>query len=92
MKSIRCLRSVVARAGLTVPVLVFCHGLAMSAESTPEGALEEVIVTAERREASLQDVPIAITAFSGEQLDQSGLQTTVDLQYRTPPLSATRLG
>ena len=36
-------------------------------------ALEEVIVTAQKREESIQDVGIAITAFSGEQLDALGI-------------------
>lgn len=56
---------------------------------TQDGGLQEVVVTAERREASLQSVPIAITAFSGEQLSGSGLQTTQDLQMRTPGLVFT---
>ena len=36
------------------------------------GGLEEVTVTAQRREQSLQDVPIAITALSGDQLAAKG--------------------
>ncbi|HEY0943357.1 MAG TPA: TonB-dependent receptor [Steroidobacter sp.] len=64
-------------------------GLAQAAEGTRASGLEEVIVTAERREASLQEVPLAITAFSANDLDRSGLQSTVDLQYRTPGLVFT---
>lgn len=52
-------------------------------------AVEEIIVTAERRAADLQDVPIAITAMTGEQLDRSGIQSTQDLQARTPGLVFT---
>src|SRR5690554_1041043 len=35
-----------------------------------QASLEEIIVTAQRREQSLQDVSISITAFSGEELQQ----------------------
>ena len=47
------------------------------------GSLEEVIVTARRREESMQDVPIAVSAFTADQLrmlqaeDLTGLQGTV---------------
>lgn len=39
--------------------------------STGEFALEEVVVTAQRRKETLQDVPISITVLGGEQLDRS---------------------
>ncbi|RNL66766.1 TonB-dependent receptor [Zhongshania marina] len=48
--------------------------------------IEEVIVTAQKHSENLQDVPIAITAFSGEQLDSFGANSTQDLQYSTPGL------
>ena len=37
------------------------------------GILEEVIVTATRREESLMEVPIAVTAISGEELAEFGM-------------------
>lgn len=45
---------------------------------------EELIVTARRREESLQDVPIAITVQSAEQLDQRGAADITVLQQTTP--------
>mgnify|MGYP001142144012 CR=1 FL=1 len=42
-----------------------CQGTAQAADAAAEPALEEIIVTAERRAVSLQQVPIAITAFGG---------------------------
>ncbi|MCY3752038.1 MAG: TonB-dependent receptor [Gammaproteobacteria bacterium] len=47
-------------------------------------ALEEVIVTAQKREESIQDVGIAITAFSGEQLDALGITDSVAIAEFTP--------
>ena len=47
-------------------------------------ALEEVIVTAQKREQNLQDVPIAITAFTGEALDDRGIVDLEGLAQRTP--------
>ncbi|MEC7368158.1 MAG: TonB-dependent receptor [Pseudomonadota bacterium] len=51
------------------------------------GELEEVIVTAQKREQNLQDVPIAITAYSGEQLKELGVVSTGDLVDHTPGLT-----
>ncbi|MFT6164611.1 MAG: iron complex outermembrane receptor protein [Zhongshania aliphaticivorans] len=51
--------------------------------------LEEVVVTAQKREEDSQDVPIAISASSGEKLEAFGIQTTADLQKITPGLTFT---
>ena len=51
-------------------------------------ALEEVIVTAQRRQTSLQDTPIAITAFSSEKLMDLGVFDLTDLgSRRQTPIS-----
>ncbi|HCC42818.1 MAG TPA: hypothetical protein DEQ32_00385, partial [Gammaproteobacteria bacterium] len=46
--------------------------------------LEEVIVTAERQEASVQDTSISITAFTTEMLDDFGIRNQEDLQNFVP--------
>ena len=42
-------------------------------------ALEEVLVTAEKRESSLQDTPISLLAFSNERLDRFGITDLADV-------------
>lgn len=49
--------------------------------------LEEVIVTAQKREQSLQDVPVSVVAFSGQALQESGIKDVFDLQVNAPGLS-----
>lgn len=51
-----------------------------------QGMLEEVIVTAQKRDQSLQDVPIAVTAFTGAMLEQAGVKDMFDLQTSAPSL------
>jgi iron complex outermembrane receptor protein len=46
--------------------------------------LEEIVVTAQKREQNLQDVPIAITAFSGAQMNAMGVQDSFDIATFTP--------
>src|SRR4051812_14689619 len=60
--------------------------------SSGSSMLEEIVVTARRREESLQDVPIAVSALSGEALTQSGIRNAVDLQTRVPGLNITNQG
>ncbi len=46
--------------------------------------IETVTVTAERRAEDLQKVPLTVAAFTGKQLDQAGVRSTMDLQNKTP--------
>lgn len=66
------------------------------AASQPEGVRtgfgDDIIVTARRREEALQDVPISITAVSGDSLAQSGVNDAAALQTRIPSLSITTQG
>ncbi len=51
--------------------------------------LEEVIVTAQKREQGLQDVGVSVSAFSGEQMDSLGWTNSLDVAAQTPGLVAT---
>jgi iron complex outermembrane receptor protein len=46
--------------------------------------LEEIVVTARRREERLQTVPMAITAFTAADLEKKSIQNLVDLQHAVP--------
>ena len=48
------------------------------------GVLEEIVVTAQKREQSIQDVGISITAFTGAQLDALGIEQSFDAAAFTP--------
>jgi iron complex outermembrane receptor protein len=52
--------------------------------------LEEITVTAQKREERIQDVPIAVSAFSGEQLEQRGITDFRDLLLSVPGVSYSR--
>jgi iron complex outermembrane receptor protein len=57
------------------------------AQAGASDALDEIVVTARRREESLQVVPLAITAFSGEQLEAAGVEMIGNLNAMAPNLS-----
>jgi len=48
------------------------------------GLLEEITETAQKREQSQQDVGIAITAFSGDQLKALGVTNTIEITEQVP--------
>ena len=53
-------------------------------------ALEEIVVTAQKREVGLQTAPVAVTAFTAEMLDRSRIFSVSDLAATTPSLSLTQ--
>ena len=61
---------------------------AMAQEAARVG-LEEVVVTAQRREESLQDAPIAITVISTEKLELRGIDNFRNIAEHTPSMSFT---
>jgi iron complex outermembrane receptor protein len=54
--------------------------------------IEEIFVTARRRSESLQNVPLSVSAFSGDQLEQQGMTTLSDLQHAIPGLQYSNRG
>ena len=52
--------------------------------SVHAAVLEEVVVTAQKREQNLQDVGIAVNAFTGEQLRALGVEDSFDFATFTP--------
>jgi len=75
----RIKRSIVA-ISLAIP----CIGFAQ--EKKNEGYLEEVLVTAQKRVQSVQDIPVAVTSYTGEQLLELGVTDVFDLQNSAPGL------
>ena len=50
----------------------------------PESALEEVVVTARKRDESLHDVPVSVNAFSAAEIESAGIQRPQDFIALTP--------
>lgn len=48
------------------------------------GMLEEIIVTAEKRASTIQDTPIAVSAFSGAELERGLINNVLDIQMNVP--------
>jgi iron complex outermembrane recepter protein len=69
---------------LAHPAVLACALLVLAPAALAQGVLEEVTVTAQKREQNIQDVGISITAFTGEQLAALGVRESFDIAAFTP--------
>jgi iron complex outermembrane recepter protein len=88
-KSIRGLFSFAVCVGsLAIPAVV----IAQQQEQSPGVMLQEVIVTATKREANLQNVPFSVSATSQDQIRNSSAQDLVDLSRNIASFTVADLG
>lgn len=73
------------------PITTVCLAplLFSSAVFAQERMLEEVVVTAQKREESLQDVPVAVTAIGGEEIEALGIFDSKGLERVSPSLTVS---
>jgi outer membrane receptor protein involved in Fe transport len=72
---------------MVAPLIFSNTALTQEAKST---GIEEILVTAERTAQSIQDVPIAVSAFGAEALELQQIETFGDLQFTIPSVTYTR--
>ncbi|HEY3695803.1 TonB-dependent receptor [Phenylobacterium sp.] len=82
----RIFRMLHGSASLAVLSALTC-GATHAQDQTP--TVDEIIVTAQKREQSLQDVPIVVTAVAGKLAQDAGVHDIKDLQILTPGLVVT---
>src|SRR5210317_1726148 len=63
---------------------------ASAQEDNDKPFLEEIVVVAQKREQNIMDVPVAITAVTGAQIEASGIKDVFDLQQNVPGLIVGR--
>jgi outer membrane receptor protein involved in Fe transport len=85
-----------SRLLLAALILLAAQGapaLADTAESeTATGTLEEVVISAEKRESTVQETPISITAITGADLESKSISTVEDLVAEVPGVSIRTAG
>jgi iron complex outermembrane receptor protein len=74
------------------PFAVLAQTTPPATPPTDEEINEEIIVTAQKRASSLQDVPFSVAALSSEDLEESGATNIVDLARNVPGLYIADLG
>ena len=64
-------------------------GVAVASSGAYAAELEEIIVTANKRAESLQDVAISVTALDGSKIEEAGMNSLADLSSYVPNLSVS---
>jgi outer membrane receptor protein involved in Fe transport len=78
------------------PIHVLCGALALTlfspvfAEESTE-AMEEIVITATKREQTLQEVPVAVSVVDAETLEKAQINDIIDLQAAVPSLRVSQL-
>ena len=79
-------------AGASATALMMSAPVAIAQEDDGAGrTLDTVIVTTQKTEESIQDVPIAVSAFDPANLDRLNINTGQDLQFNIPNFQALSL-
>jgi iron complex outermembrane receptor protein len=76
----------------TAAAAMFAGGVARAAEEAAAPAVGEIIVTAQKRSERLIDVPMSVSAVSGQTLRDIGIVSTLNLQQTTPGLVTVNTG
>lgn len=71
-------------AGASALPLAFAAPALSQDEEASDAGGDRIVVTARRREESLQDVPLAVTALSGDELDRTGAVDVTSIQTAVP--------
>ncbi len=77
----------VSLAALGSALPAFAQAPPAAPQAEPGGERETIVVTAQKRDEDIQDVPISISAFSGDSLEEAGINDIRDLRNITPSLN-----
>jgi len=74
---------------LALVVIGFTPAFAQE-EQKDESGIETIIVTSRKREESIQDIPIAVSAFSADSLESGNIEDVADIQMNVPNLQFSK--
>ena len=83
MKNTARAAAVLLMTGVSMPALA----QVLPADDAVKGGLSDIVVTAERRTQSLQNVPISATVLTGEELQKKGVTNLNDIQQVAPSIA-----
>lgn len=75
---------------LTASQASYAQEAATESGSGLDGPMEEIVVTAQKREESIQSVPLSVAAFSGTALARSGVDSALELSRLVPNMNISR--
>jgi iron complex outermembrane receptor protein len=79
-------------AAISSTILAGAALLSPAPGAAQQATLEEIVVTAQRREQNLQDIPLSVTAISGDILGESGVLDVTRIKILTPGMNFGQTG
>ncbi|WP_250459216.1 TonB-dependent receptor [Microbulbifer litoralis] len=76
----------IAKPRRLLPLVIAVAG-ATSAQADQQSVIEEVTVTAQKRQQSMQDVSVAVSAFSGDAIEKMGFEEGLDITQQVPNMN-----
>lgn len=73
--------------GAAVALLIADTMVARAQTEAPNAGIEEIVITAQKRSETLQEVPVSVSALTGDQLDQIGFANAQDIRTFVPNLN-----
>ena len=96
MKSVRSRLALTRAMAMAAAALIVIRALvcntALAQTQVDSDSLAEVVVTAEKRESTVQSTPLSITAVSGAQLQAQGISNVMDVAHEIPGISMRSSG
>jgi iron complex outermembrane recepter protein len=86
------LRTLISASPLVSAAALALDAGAAESSTAASGGLEEIVVTATRREENINRVPVSVTAFNQEMIDQKGIKDFQDIVRFTPGVSIDTSG
>ena len=86
------LRTLIAGTAASAATMCMANDAATAEPAAAGGALEEIVVTATRREENISRVPVSVTAFNQEMIDQKGIKDFQDVVRFTPGVTIDNTG
>lgn len=80
-------RGLLAGAAMVMAVVMPGAAMAQEAAAVDEGGIGEIVVTAEKRETTVQKTPIAVSVLDADAIRRNGVNSLVDLSSLTPSLN-----
>lgn len=72
---------------LPAAIAALASAAPVSAQNSQQSVIGEILVTAQKREQSMQDVSVAVSAFSGEAIEKMGFEEGLDITQQVPNMN-----
>jgi iron complex outermembrane recepter protein len=82
----------ISKSRLAASTAAIALSVAIAAPALAQAVLEEIVVTARKREENLKEIPLSITAFSAKDIEKKGFKGLEDIAFAAPGMQYSNQG